>query len=607
MQNNPFLQDNLHALNANSEPIIRWLAQQKVDVDAVENNFFSNRWKIRDWKMENGQGLFEALPPSVHYRGWNADEANAATSATVVVGCNIGYGLNQVLDKTPNSHKVLVVEPNPTMLVACLGQTDYTPYIKLKKLFFLVPDEAAVQHALFQADVQFLFGQIYLRPDGPSQQLGPEYARWTRYVREQLENFSVELATLRLRQDTMVNNELRNFKRAMADGSVNPLRDAAKGLTAVILGAGPSLAEYAPALAGRRGDALLATALQTMPALQRLGLKPDLAMAIDYSEGMLAVFDKLDPEFAKDVPLIYSTKLKPEVVAKYPGPTLPMWTKGGLGTFTLNHRELILDAGGNVSVALFRFLAWCGIGRFALAGQDFAWKGESSHVSGHHAQGFKHPKTLSMQNRYGETIHSTLSYITGLRDLEKSIAETGLPTYNLYGGGAEVKGATHVTLQELDEQKVLQSLPYAGKRFRDAMAEARKPQSHPGFPAKAGLWTDALRNAQKRLDKLFKKLDKKQTEIWETLQQLHKYLRHDPLYLPYLFNELMDVAGLLYGGRRFELKDLTTFKHIVKRILAKVREIDALLAPEGAQPVAYQPPAREKRQPLVTINARNAA
>jgi len=578
MLNIPHLQKNLETLIKTGAPVAHWLSQRQVDLEDIETRVFANRWGLRDWRMADGQGLFEALPPPAHYGGWNAEADNAATSVTVVVGCNLGYGLNHVLTSTPNSHKVLLVEPDPTMLVACLGQTDYSPFIELNKLFILVPDEDAVQNALFQADVQFLFGRIYLRSDTPSQQLGPEYARWTRFVQEQLENFSVELSTLRLRQDVMVGNELRNFKRAMTDGSVSSLQDAAKGLTVVILGAGPSLAQFAPALAERRGDALYATALQTLPALQKLGLKPDFAMAIDYSDGMLAVYDRLDPEFAKDIPLLYSTKLKPEVLAKYPGPTLPIWTHGGLGTFTMNGSEFILDAGGNVSVALFRFLTWCGVSRIALAGQDFAWKGETSHVAGHHASGYIHPNTMHMQNRDGETIYSTLSYITGLRDLEKSIAATATPVYNLYGGGADVKGATHLTLAELDAQGILASTPHAAERFRRALAAAKTPRPHPGFQAKAASWNDSLRHVQKRLEKLFRKLPTKQTEIWETLQQVHMFLRHDPLYLPYLFNELMDVAGLLHAGRRFQLKDLTTFKQIVKRIVVKVREIDASLA-----------------------------
>ncbi len=579
MNTTSFLQKNLEALVRKNSPIAHWLSRQPVDVAAVEQNVFQNRWNIRDWRMPGGKGLFEAMPPNLYYNGWGIDESNAGTSATFIVGCNLGYGLNHVLVNTPNSHKVVVLEPDYNLLVACLSQTDYTPFLELGKLFFLPPEKEMLVFAVQQADVQFLFGRIYLRVDTPSQQLGPEYARWTHTARELLENFSVELATLRLRQDTMVGNELNNFRKAMADGSISGLADAAAGVTAVILGAGPSLASLGPGLARLGGNVLYTTALQTLPAVHAAGITPHLAMAIDYSAGMKAVFERLDPSWAKHIPLLYSTKLDPEVLARYPGPAIPVWTQGGLGTFIMKEHEYVLDAGGNVSVALYRLLRWFGVQRVLLVGQDFAWKGTQSHVAGHHAAGYVHTNTMELQNRAGETILSTLSYVTALRDIEKSIAETGLPTYNLYGGGAIIDGARELTLDELAGSGLTDSESGSRERFLASLKRAHASRPMPRFDARAQSWTVSLRNVTKRLEKHFKKLGARQEEIWATFKEVHQFLRHDPLYLPYLYNEVMDVAGLMYAGRKFELKDMIAFKAVVKRILAKVREIDEALAP----------------------------
>ncbi len=69
------------------------------------------------------------------YKSWQAKD-KPETSATIIVGCNVGYGVNQVLMNTPDTHKVIVSEPNPEMLLACLGQTDYRPFMKAGKLHF---------------------------------------------------------------------------------------------------------------------------------------------------------------------------------------------------------------------------------------------------------------------------------------------------------------------------------------------------------------------------------------------------------------------------------------------------------------------------------------
>jgi hypothetical protein len=275
----------------------------------------------------------------------------------------------------------------------------------------------------------------------------------TEHARARLENTSVELSTLRQKQDVMVGNELKNYHQAMLDGSLLGLRGMGRGVAAVILGAGPSLARFAPELSRRRGHALYTTALQTLPALEEVGLKPDLCMAIDFRPEMRGCIERLRQiSFAADIPLIYSTKMDPDVLALYPGPKLPMWTVGGIATYVLANQELVMDGGGNVAVALCRFLITCGVESILLVGQDFAWSGETTHVSGHHASTNRYvynPKSdMTLKNAYGETIYTNVGYMSAKRDMEKSLGEGHIPVYNLYGGGVPITPAKNVTLEQ---------------------------------------------------------------------------------------------------------------------------------------------------------------
>ncbi len=87
---------------------------------------------------------------------------------------------------------------------------------------------------------------------------------------------------------------------------------------AVILGAGPSLAKFGPELAKNPGQAVFTTSLQGLPAVHKAGIKPHFCIGIDYNASMGRVYQQLDHEWAKDIPLIYSTKLDHEVLAAYP-------------------------------------------------------------------------------------------------------------------------------------------------------------------------------------------------------------------------------------------------------------------------------------------------
>ena len=298
----PFIRQNLEAMAGRMDATLRWLAGAELDPEVVADRIVPNeRWGRLDYRLEQGGTLFGGLHPDMLYREWApVDDSHA--SATILVGANLGYGLNHVLTNTSDRHKVFVVEPDPAVLLACLGQSDYSPFMQVGKVEFLPPDREAIAQAVRRLDVRFLFGSIHLRLDLPSRQMSGEYALWGRICQEHLENASVEYATLRRRQDVMVGNELANFQRAMTEGGVERLQGMGKGLSAVILGAGPSLGEIGPGLAEAPGCALYATALQTLPVLQKMGIKPHFCMAIDYSESMRRLYDRLDMEWAAGIP-----------------------------------------------------------------------------------------------------------------------------------------------------------------------------------------------------------------------------------------------------------------------------------------------------------------
>ena len=576
MNNYPFLKDNIDYLQSVGHPVYQWLSSQNFQMEKLAQNLFVNENGMRDWRMDNGKGMFESIIPAGIYGGWLRGES-PDTSATFIVGCNLGYGVNHVLTGTPDTHKVMLIEPRPEMLLACLGQTDYRPFFKAKKFHLLVPDEDYVYEVIRNLDLQFIYGQIHLKADIPSQQLGPEYARWGNLLKGKLENFSLELSTLRFRQNVMVKNEIDNFSRAMADGSLKPLEGRASGVGAVILGAGPSLERFAPLLQQRHSHVLYTCALQTVPSLQAVGLKPHFCVAIDYDKTMLHIFDRLDPDFVKDVPLIYSTKMDPEAVKRYPGPTLPLWTVGGMATFVMKEQDLVLDAGGNVSVTLSRLLRWFGVSHLLMVGQDYAMVGNRSHAMGHH----NHHTEIKLQshhqmtkNMQGEEILTSVQYMAAKRELEDDLRQAPFPVYNLYGGGAVIERTEVVDMDSAYNRGILASAPGSVDRFMTDLANCRGKARRVRLEPRSPMWATSMRNAEKRLSKLFKHLSANQDDIHKTFINLELFLKQDPLYLPYLFNETIDLAGLTRAKRRYEMKDLPEFKRIARCVLKKVREID---------------------------------
>lgn len=586
MKINIFLQDNLKALGQYCPKTAAWLAGQNPDVDELYDRLFVNCMGLLDWRMGDGESLFAKVPPKAIYNNWRPEKP-AEGGATVIIGAGLGYGVNHVLTGVPKSHKVVVIEPHPKMLMACLGQTDYRPFMEVGMLRFLPPDPKTIELHFRELDVSFLFSRINLRPDLACKQIGPEYERLAVLARHKLESLAIELSTLRHKQEVMVGNELKNFSRAMNDGALLPMENMAKGLTAVVLGAGPSLTKIAPMLKENQGNALYLSALQTLPTLELLGFKPDLCLGIDFNPEMADCVKRMkDMAWAADIPLIYSTKMDPAVLEAYPGPTIPLWTLGGVATFMMAQRELVLDAGGNVGVTIERLMTWCGASAIVLAGQDFAWSGDQSHATGHHYAEqrftFDPKRDVQLQDADGRTIYSNKGFLSAKRDMEQDISKTSIPFYNLYGGGAVIAGAVNIDVKKAYAEGILSSAPGSKAAFLDALRRANTPVKRPVFDSRAREWSASLRNAQKRMEKLFKKLDKNQNEIRNMLGNVSIFLKQNPLYLPYLYNEVMDITGLVYAHAKYELKDLGAFKQIKKRVLNKVREVDVRLGANGA-------------------------
>jgi hypothetical protein len=280
------------------------------------------------------------------------------------------------------------------------------------------------------------------------------------------------------------------------------------------------------------------------------------------------------------VPLIYSTKVNPEAVARYAGPTLPLWTVGGMGTYSMQEHDLVLDAGGNVSVTLSRLLRWLGVSHMLLIGQDYAWLKNRSHAAGHH----NHTTSMvrksyhqTTRNMDGEEILTTVQYMTAKRELEDDLKESSVPVFNVYGGGVPIVGTRVVDLATAYGEGLLASAPGGVDRFMGELLASRGTMTPVRFEPRGPKWATSLRNIEKHLGKLFKNVRANQDNIHEALGRVELFLKQDPLYMPYLYNETVDLAGLTRARKEYRTRDYPEFRRIARCVLKKVREIDRLV------------------------------
>ena len=101
--------------------------------------------------------------------------------------------------------------------------------------------------------------------------------------------------------------------------------------------------------------------------------------------------------------------------------------------------------------------------------------------------------------------------------------------------------------------------------FKTAMNMTSTPRPMPTFEPRSPKWTSSLNHVTKRLEKLFRKHGKNQDEIHKTLHEVYFFIRQDLLYMPYLYNEILDMAGLARAQYSYAPKDLPRYKRIIKK------------------------------------------
>ena len=118
------------------------------------------------------------------------------------------------------------------------------------------------------------------------------------------------LLTEALYSHKLLGNLLRNIKRWPGSFLAGGLKGKFRGIPAIICGAGPSLEENMPLLKQLEDSALIIAGGSTIAALSNQGVHPHLGIALDPNR---EEFGRLKIASAYEMPLIYATRLQPDV------------------------------------------------------------------------------------------------------------------------------------------------------------------------------------------------------------------------------------------------------------------------------------------------------
>ncbi len=241
---------------------------------------------------------------------------------------------------------------------------------------------------------------------------------------------------------------VENRPFVQTDGDVATLFGINAGKTVLVAGAGPTLADHYDWIRQQSNSYLIAVDTAVRPLLAE-GICPDAVVAIDPSHHeQLALFDGVDFDLLREVPLVYFPRVHPEFLQLWPGLRLTAYSnEQGYKELAAEIPKGKLYSSGTVFHPAVDLAMRVGGRKIILLGADFAYPNGMSHVPGS-----AHSKTLRLQpgdpwvqSGFGEKIATAANLRGFLRDLEDYIALWPQVQFvNASRKGALIQGTTYL-------------------------------------------------------------------------------------------------------------------------------------------------------------------
>ncbi|WP_138753690.1 motility associated factor glycosyltransferase family protein [Paenibacillus sinopodophylli] len=256
-------------------------------------------------------------------------------------------------------------------------------------------------------------------------------------------------------------NSMYNVKSLLTTPSIAELANKLDGVTAVIVGAGPSLEVDMEYLRKMKEHAFIIAAGTAIQALLHHGIEPHLIVSIDGSEGNYKAFEPLD---VNHIPLLFAAMIDYRIIEHREGGLLHVHLKSDS---TIEHfmgnrgaESVVFKTTHSVTGTAVQAAIYMGCKEIVFAGQDLSYSGTQVYASGakHLSEEQNETRikeaTFTVENVQGAMNRTSNGMKAMLYDLEDLLSQyAGIRFVNTTHLGAKIR---HTIWEPMEE--VLQRL-----------------------------------------------------------------------------------------------------------------------------------------------------
>ncbi|MFH1035735.1 MAG: 6-hydroxymethylpterin diphosphokinase MptE-like protein [Pseudomonadota bacterium] len=412
----------------------------------------------------------------------------------VLAGLGLGWHARAVLEHDPAPH-LLVYEPdeNRRAYAAALG-----PAWPRGAKAVMVQDSEQLIEALAPRMVYAPAGRLAVYCHPAYRLAAPEVlAQAEEMVRRSHSRGQVERANRGAKQRQWLEHLASNFHHVLELTDLSRLARLGRGLTALVVGAGPSLDDSLPELRGIDQQCFVLAAASALKPLASVGVAPHVALAMEAKDESRQ-WEGQDPT---NTILAAACSSHPAHFAAWPGERalyhLQPWVAELLGC------GQALPSGGHVTSVAFSLAILMDCHQVILVGQDLAFSGGRQHARRRPGGEDDAPANLVQVPAIGGGLIQTSlvmqSYIAWYQEAAAYLARRpgGAPVINASAQGALLPGFQHMELGQALRQAKTSSVSF--KYIAQVLRAQPRPRSA-DISLRLGLARADLRRARSLLD-----------------------------------------------------------------------------------------------------------
>lgn len=247
----------------------------------------------------------------------------AENAVVVVLGLGSGQHVAELAKKLGRTGAVLVFEPDAGLVRSLFSSVDCTPWLGASNiaLFTDAQDAGAIAAGVSGLEGMLAAGTLLLEHPASRSRLGDLARVFGETFGRVMHAVRTNVLTTIVQVDVSVRNQLQNLRWYARCPGVADLAGACRGVPAVVVSAGPSLARNVELLSrpGVRERVVIIAVQTVLKTLLARGIRPHFVTALDHHEISRRFYEGLSGRDVEGVTLVAEPKANPAILAAFPG------------------------------------------------------------------------------------------------------------------------------------------------------------------------------------------------------------------------------------------------------------------------------------------------